>query len=296
MAEPNIKTRILYIMLFLSAIFVLLPDKYTNKANFALSSLVEIASSKPYTIASETSDQIEDIIDQDDEYNDLLRKYENLLIELNNTKSEMAYQQRHIEELANIRNEFSFGRATLVRAHISAEDTSISRKNKIVNRGSRDGVRPGLFALATCETYEESNTSENPTATVWKSAVAGKIISVSLTSSAIQMLNDPAFSETVIIKSGRGRQDSFESEGVIYCDGKGNIKVKHVETNCPVKPGDPIFLKASEKTMPIDIIIGYVSNCDYNPDNAVLWNITVQPAVNLSDIKDVIIVFHGSEE
>ena len=295
MAEKNIKTRILYLLLFLSVVCILMPEKHTKKANFAISSLINFFTSKPYSLAAETSNKVEEIIQQDDKYDKLLKKYDNLLLELNNTRSEIEYQRRHIEELANIRSEFSFGRATLVRAHISAEDTSISRKNKIVNRGSRDGVRPGLIALASCETYD-TELPQTPNTAVWKSAVAGKIVSVGISSSIIQMLNDPAFSETVIIKSAYGREENFESEGIIYFDGKGNVKVKHVETSCPVMAGDPIFLKASEKTMPVDVIIGYVSICSYNPDNAVLWNITVKPAVNLSDIKDVIIVFHGTEE
>ena len=296
MAKQSTKIRILYLLLLISAVFVCLPAKFTDKANFAISGIINLVSSKPYSLAAETSSQIEEVIEPNDEYNSLLQRYNSILNELNNTQSEVEYQRRHIEELSNIRSEFSFGRATLVRAHITAEDTSISRNCKIINRGSRDGVRPGLYALASNEVTAEADFADRPNYAVWKSAVAGKVIDVGLTSSTVQMINDPAFTESVIVKAAHGRNVDFESEGIIYYEGKGVIKVKHVETTCPVKPGDPIFLKASEKTMPIDVIIGYVESCNYNPDNAVLWNITVQPAIDLNDIKDVILVFHSIEE
>ena len=296
MPKTSTKIRLLYLLLFVSAICILLPGNFTDKANYAISGIINFVSSRPYTLAAETSDQVEDLISNDDQYDILMQKYQALMNELNNTRSEIEYQKRHIEELANIRSEFSFGRAILVRAHISGEESSISRNNKIINRGSRDGLRPGLYALASSEKTLSEVVGDSPNYAVWKSAVAGKVIDVGIGSSTIQMINDPAFSEAVIVKPAYGRNVEFESEGIIYNNGKGEIKVKHVETSCPVAPGDPIFLKASEKTMPIDVIIGYVAKCNYSPDNAVLWNIIVEPAIDLNDIKDVIIVYHGTDE
>lgn len=221
-------------------------------------------------------------------------QYLAVLSELNNARSEIEYQKRFIQELANIRSDLSLARAILVRSHITAVDSSVSRKCRIIDRGSNDYIRPGLIALASVSSSYTEGASTNDI--VWKSAVAGRVIEVRPNSSVIQMINDPAFTATVTIKPALNRGLDFATEGVVYTDRSGNIHVRHVETSSEVLPGDTVFLKASEHTLPVDVIIGYVAECSYDPDNAVLWNITVAPALDLSDVSDVVVVCHNTIE
>ncbi len=297
MAKSNkIKTRIFYFLLFLSGVAIFLPGRFTDKLNFMASGITNLFSGKPHALAAEVNDSISEIVDASDPESELKKQYQSALIELNNVKSEIEYQRQFIRELANIRTDLSLGRAILVRSHIAADDSSVTRKCKILDRGSNDYIRPGLIALAGCpDSFTPGDPQNAVNEITWKSAVAGRVIEARPDSSVVQMVNDQAFSANVVIKPAFNRGEVTGTDGVLHNDGSGMIHIKHVETSSEVLPGDPVFLKASEHTLPVDVIIGYVAECSYDPDNAVLWNITVRPAIDLTDVKDVVVICRENE-
>ena len=298
MAKNNtFKTRFFYFLLVISGVLIFIPGKITNRMNISISELTNYVTKTPYSLASDANSALDDIVDATDPASELKDQYVAAQNEINNLRAEIAYQKQFIYELANIRTELSLGRAILVRTHISADDSSVSRNYKVLDRGSNDYIRPGLIALASSdENIISSIVDDVANEIAWKSAVVGRIVDVNPNSSSMQVINDPAFTVNVVIKPAFNRGLEFVTEGLLYTDGSGKIHIKHVETSSEVLPGDPVFLKASEHTLPVDVIIGYVAQCTYDPDNAVLWNIVVRPAKDLSDIKDVVVVCPATDE
>ncbi len=299
--KTNNNNRLFYSLMAIAGLLVFIPARLTQKANHSISYIVNLFSSVPYTIVAQSDDSLGEMLEASDPQFELKNNYLAAVNALNNARSELEYQQQFITELANIRSEYSLGRAMLIRSHVTAEDSSVIRRAKVIDRGSNDFIVPGLIALASASAQFSTDsgqgdlTGDPVTNAVWKTAVAGLVKEVRTSSSVIQLINDPAFTANVVIRPAFQRDVSFLTEGVLYNDGSGKIHIKHVETSSVVMPGDGVFLKASEQTLPVDIILGYVDLCNYDPDNAVLWNITVKPAVDLSDIKDVVVIRKNNE-
>jgi hypothetical protein len=71
----------------------------------------------------------------------------------------------------------------------------------------------------------------------------------------------------------------------------GEILVKRIEIKGhDVQVGDAVLAHIHPVTLPIETVLGKVSSCRIDDDNAVMWHIQVEPGLELHNLKQVVIL------
>ena len=134
----------------------------------------------------------------------------------------------------------------LIGAEIVAFNPSSWRRIVIVNVGSNEGLREGLFAI-----NEEG-------------FLLGKIATVKKGYSYLMLVNDPDFNIPVIV----GKNSIGLLQG-----GLDQVKVLYLEKEEDIKKDDKVWLKSAPDSLPL--YIGRVSNVVDSRDN-LFWDVEVE--------------------
>ena len=181
--------------------------------------------------------------------------------ELNNSiedfKAQLETERNHVEQLQGLRRELPLKRVYPVRAKslTNSENDQIT-----IDRGSSDGIMMDLYAL--CD-----------------ASVIGQVKAISSHRSIIELISSPKSLLTV-------RIGNLTTPVTLAGQGQGRLKITNAQHDYPVKINDPVYLQASD-ALAVEIIVGRIKSCQRDEHEALLWDIEVEPATDLTRIPGV---------
>ncbi len=227
----------------------------------------------------------------------LRRQCRQLSTELENLRS--LYDQAHQanQRWAGVRDLFGRASVNFVRAQVVAVDSSSWPQVALLDRGQNQGLRPGQIILAAVRT-DPNIINDAPAEHLCSTSIVGKIESVGTHTARMQLLTSAQFSLAAFVEPRWGRQQQWRGSGHLYGQQAGPALLKLVKVeNAPVQVGDPIKARYNPKVLPIEMLVGFVKNCQRDPQNPLLWQIALAPAADLYALQEVLVVVpHHQDE
>jgi rod shape-determining protein MreC len=156
-----------------------------------------------------------------------------------------------------------------VAARVIGYDPSNWVQAIIVDRGSRQGIAPGMAVLEA-------------------DGVVGQVVTTSLNSSRVILVADHASGVDAIVQASRAR-------GVVEGSGRAECRLNYVQADQEVKQGDRIITSGMDGVYPKGLLIGYVSEIK-DKQKGLFKHIEVKPSVVFSRLENVLIVTNTPKE
>jgi len=154
-------------------------------------------------------------------------------------------------------------------AEVQSFDASFFYKSVRVSRGEKDGVSAGMGVV----NYE---------------GVVGIIMRTMPTVSDVLLVTDPNFSLDILI--GRNRR-----RAILQGTGLNSMGLKYAERGSRIQVGDEIVTNGLTGAFPRGILVGRVGRVSHE-QNGFSQDVDVAPAVNFSQVSDVLILLKTSAE
>lgn len=179
---------------------------------------------------------------------------------------EMELENQRLKDLLQFREKLS---GEFMASRVLARDPSYFYDSVRLNRGSRDGVRPGMAVLAA-------------------EGAVGLVIKVTGDTSHVLLVTDPNSSVDVIVARNRKR-------GVLEGTAGSLMRLKHVGKGGNVQVGDLLLTSGLTGSFPRGILVGRVSNIQLESDH-VTQRVEVEPSVSFADLSEVLLLKQPSLE
>lgn len=140
-----------------------------------------------------------------------------------------------------------------------------------INRGTKDGLAPRQYVLAD-------------------NSIIGTISELTSRMAHVKLFTDPTAKTNIII----GKLD--EAPRVMQGSGNISAKVPNLQKTHDVKVGDNVIARREPGLLDIPMIIGTVAQCEPDDKNPIVWDITVQPACDISQIDNVAVLIMNPRE
>jgi len=261
----------------------LLPLRVTNSVDHVLSMLVT-----PFSKGSRDLAVPINKLRRDRSSGISAKSYQQLENQFVNTRQELRYYQKLTEQLSMVRQQLGLERVKFIVARVTGSDTSNLREVKYLDRGASDQVQMGQAVLSCVETAKGGD-GKAEAKDIYRMAVVGQIVGeAGKVTSNLQLVSDPGFCQKVVIEPNWQRGENWRAEGLLKGKGMGQIEVTMISTRDPVQPGDTVLSQL--KDLSVEMIIGTVMSCRPQENNRVEWQISVRPAVDLYNLREVVVV------
>ena len=154
--------------------------------------------------------------------------------------------------------------APAVTANVVGVDIAPWSAMITVDRGRKDGIKPGMVVLSGA-------------------GVAGQVMESSLHFSKVLLLSDYNSAVAAFIQRNRAR-------GIVKGAGEGQCRLAYVEKAVDVEIGDRVITSGTDRIFPKGLLIGKVSSVAEGSISDLFQVITVTPAVDLKKIEEVVII------
>lgn len=199
-------------------------------------------------------------------------------------------------ELSGIRRRGFVG-GRLIHARIVASDSLPWRESRLLDEGTLAGVRPGdrvisdLFVAAG-----ESEGVADGMSILAGETLLGEITDASTHTARVLLLTDPA-SRPRLVRIAR-----LGSDGLTFCSadfllrglGKGRMQISGVSHRFverqEIKVGDLVLSSDADDRLPLQVVVGSIKAIFADDNNAVLFNVWVEPVADLMKLKRVFVV------
>jgi len=263
MRNNRVPDRVLFISLFLTGLmFLFAPQRLTSKFQFAyvrifcwpLSFGRDISLSTYGFMAS--AEGSEDVVSR--------ARYDKLHNRLANVTEWLKQERQKVEALSGLRNRTVWQGVKFVLADIITSTIDGIHCELIINRGKEDGLAIGQYVLAN-------------------ESVVGTICKVDTRTARIRLITDPASQIAVKI-------EGLNKDRILQGTGGDAAKVKLLPTKYRVEVDEVVYAQKKPGFLSTPVIIGTVTQCESNKDNPLLWDITVKPACDISNLTEVSII------
>ena len=263
MRNNRVPDRVLFISLFLTGLmFLFAPQRLTSKFQFAyvrifcwpLSFGRDISLSTYGFMAS--AEGSEDVVSR--------ARYDKLHNRLANVTEWLKQERQKVEALSGLRNRTVWQGVKFVLADIITSTIDGLHCELIINRGKEDGLAIGQYVLAN-------------------ESVVGTICKVDTRTARIRLITDPASQIAVKI-------EGLNKDRILQGTGGDAAKVKLLPTKYRVEVDEVVYAQKKPGFLSTPVIIGTVTQCESNKDNPLLWDITVKPACDISNLTEVSII------
>ncbi len=279
----------MWLMAF-SFILVLLPKSLTERVDHLVTDLLSPFSNKARQWSLSVSEKLpfnnkEYATDSETDLRQALETYEIKLIHLS---KELERLRDSNSKLAGLRQTFGMSRVSFILSDVVGSD--IKGRKAYLNQGEAEGAKVGQIVLGMFQRNQQglNATSQDD---VYQMCVVGRIDSVSKHSSKLRLVNDPGFRLPVLVEPSIKRLDEGRANGVLEGLPMGEVSVKMIEVKGnDIRVGDPVMACSDPRLLPIEMVIGYVKSCEPDKINPVMWQISVEPVVDLHTLKQVVIV------
>jgi len=174
-----------------------------------------------------------------------------------------------IEENKKLRAALKFSQANnfrVVVANVIAKETAVEdSRDLIINRGSNDGLFPGLGLIS-----EEG-------------AIVGKVVEVKAATARACLTTSPNCQLAAAI------QNQAKTQGITDGDLGLTIKMNYIPQLEKIAGGDLVITSGLGGNIPRGLVIGRVSRV-YNASNEVWQSATIEPLVNFDNLTVVSVV------
>lgn len=160
-------------------------------------------------------------------------------------------------------------KATTLTATVIGEDVSSWFSTIIIDRGSSSGLKEGMAVVAA-------------------EGVVGQIVKVSSSSSRVLLLTDHASGIAATIQRSRAR-------GVVKGKGEGLCSLEFTTREEDVKVGDIVIASGIGGIFMKGLPIGEVTMVRRG-EYGIFQTVTIRPAVNSSNLEEVLVVLRGGYE
>ncbi len=176
--------------------------------------------------------------------------------------AEAGIQNKRLKKLLDFKEISS---SPIVSANVIGGSPSLLRSEVIiVDRGSSDGISPGL-----------------PVASM--DGIVGKVLTVGESSSEILLLTDPVSAIDAFVHRTRVR-------GIVKGSGEG-CTMEYIEQNSDISVGDKIISSGKEGFFPKGVIIGTVSDIETKGN---FLSAKISPLVDLNSLEEVVIILKSN--
>lgn len=196
--------------------------------------------------------------------------------ELAAARNEIHLLQKELESVSGVKKAARPEFASIIPARvILRRDASNFRRTVLVNRGSEDGVRPGMPVLWGCQSSEDGR---------FDACVVGTVNTVGPSASRVLLASDPYFRVPARILESRDR---------VIVEGKSPsahpMRLKHVGIDTRVSVGDTIITSGSLGIFPPGLLIGTVVEVE-GRDYAGETQVSLASLVDLDELESLVIV------
>jgi rod shape-determining protein MreC len=175
--------------------------------------------------------------------------------------NELERENSRLRELLRFSSERQLSGVT---ASVIGGDASGWVKGITVNKGSLEGVSPGMSVL-------------HPR------GVVGQVVSVSSNSARVLLVSDHASGVDVLTQESRAR-------GVVEGAGERVCELKFIPKEFQIKEGEQVLTSGMDGVYPKGVLVGTVSQISAGTAG-LFKTVEVKPAVDLTRIEEVLIVF-----
>ena len=241
-------------------IFLLAPANLTNKFQFAFAHVFRwpLSIGRGVSLSVHTQKPLTDVVSRK-EYN----KLQNYLV---NVEAQLAQELRKYEELSGFCREHPLANARFAFAHI----TKASVDELIIDRGEKDNLAPEQFVLGN-------------------NSIIGTVSEVSPHMAKVNLVTSP----TSRIAARIANQNA-----IIQGDGNNLAKIPlfPIKRGVKIKVGDKVLCRPRPGFLNFPVIIGRVAHCKVDDENPLLWDITVEPACNIEELRSVDVIIMNPQE
>lgn len=178
--------------------------------------------------------------------------------------------------------------STVLRAAIVSRETlQLWRSVRHLNQGRAHGVVESALVLDESQPHidEGSDAGLQPELDVFIGrCVVGRIANVGRWTSTLELVTDPHYRALAQIIRPTDQGGSFGTLGILVGQGTPLCKLNDVPTTQSVRVGDEIYTSNRDGRTPVPLYYGRVVRVEEGGRH---WDITVEPAVKLGEIKSV---------
>lgn len=265
----NLSKRMLFAYCTLGGlIFLFTPAHVTSRLQLAYASLfrVPLSTGRTWTLASRTPAAAETATSKD--YAKLLADNQRLRNDMANLQAQLKEAGGKIDQLARLRTKREWDRMGFLPAGVVTV-VSPGRTELIINAGRHEGVAVDQFVMAMSD-----------------HSLIGRVCDVSLHTARVRLISDPA--SRIPVEIG-----STGIQGVMEGRGGGSAKVPLVSTKRAVAQHDPVYIRKEPGVLDVPIVAGRIAECRKDPDNPLLWDITVHATCDVATLERVAVVVPG---
>lgn len=218
--------------------------------------------------------------------------------------------RREYETVTGIRGRGLGDRGRLIPARVVADDVLAWRESRLILGGTRRGISTGDGVLSRHFLVDVSSDdgAEVGMGVLAVEALVGVIVHAGTHTSRVKLLSDPATRMSVTIGRVEGSRRSrsglggatFSSAGAQFWlvgVGRGRMEVREVDRRYvdegSIAIGDVVLTRDDDPYLPPSVTIGTISEIVRHPDNGLLYNLEVTPAVDPSRLRRVYVVDIG---
>lgn len=216
----------------------------------------------PLKIVSIPFQEIKKIFLTHDTYNQyqkLKKEYASLRARLIGLE-EVSLENKRYERLLEFKRNLVF---SSVAANVIGRDPSNWNAVVLIDKGERDGLRPGMPVVNAL-------------------GVVGKISEVASKTSKIILLNDPGFSVAGVVQRSR-------EGGLISGTLQGLCRMRYISAGADIKMGDIVVTSRLSSSFPEGLFIGKVISIEEGRSSAGM-ECLIQPAVVPSQFEEVVVI------
>lgn len=254
----EISNRMLLVWLTLSGCILLLaPQKITGKIQgiFTHTFRFPLRLGRSVTLSAR--------IKNTSDYNEqrTVQQYENHIA---NLAAQLGQKNQRIETLAKIRyRQHCLESAALVVADVITANLSGSRNELLINRGSDDGLRLDQFVLG-------------------ENSIIGTVSYLWARQARVKLITDSS-SRLAVMPAESGQKSVW-----MFGAGDGCAIIRWMKTEPRI--GENVLVQVCPGRLDCPMITGIVSEFERNDKNALLWDITVRPACDVTMLGSVTVI------
>jgi len=269
MTQPWNKTskRMLFAYCMLGGgIFLFTPPSVTGKLQLAYARIfrVPLQTGRVVTLAGRAA-PVAEAVDPAN-YAKLLTVQQRLRNHVANLQAQLDEARRQIDALSGLRTVPEWNRMNFQPAGI-INDPGQAQNNLLVNRGQEDGVTVGQFVLGDF-------------------SVIGTVSDVSAQTARVKLITDPTSRIAV-------RVAGIEARGVMEGRSPGSAVIPQVPAKRQPKAGDQVYALKTPGFPGVPIVTAEVVDSRRDPENPLLWEITVRPVSDIANLREVHVVMPG---
>jgi rod shape-determining protein MreC len=203
-----------------------------------------------------------------------LDRYNLLRNELANTKERLAQEREKVEKLSGLRDRSVWKGAEFVLADVITSSVSGSHAGLYINRGANDGLAVGQFILAD-------------------HSIIGAISEIDSRTARVKLITDPTSKIAVKVA---GASSEPATGGIMQGDGSGAARILLLPTTHKVEKGNMVYAEKKPGLLDTPMITATVTNCRRDAENPLIWDITVEPACDLQNLRQVAVVVMNPQQ